>query len=194
MWAIRANILNYSSYVYGMSQPSAWVMLYNTADCSICHLAQTGWDEFGTNNGSGGSTRQTFAAYSSPSNSQYYEDHDPRGPQPVGTTSNYRVQYRYAGSNSYHNYYDFYLNGSVWDSQPSNFIPNAGQMMGEVGNMADQMAGGVASHETFTSSQYEDSGNTWLSFNGSTSSSSTYFTAYAASSSELDVWDDNCSY
>jgi hypothetical protein len=58
----------------------------------------------------------------------------------------------------------------------------------------DQMPGGVASHETFTSAQYEDSGNTWLSFNGTIMSTSGYFTAYAASSTELDVWDDNCSY
>lgn len=156
MYGVRADILNYSPWVYDpgeWSVSTSWVMLSTQAGG---RWAQVGWLEKPYD------ARRTFVQFSVP-NAPYFH-HFEWQPEPVGQLTQYRVLYGYPNSDSF----SFYVNGNgVLSTNWPQYTPDKAEVSGEVTSYANQMPGGYLAPELLFNSYYQiTNGGTYYSFDG----------------------------
>lgn len=173
---VYSTIDNYVGYVYGESDVSLWPLVFNTTSD---RYAQDGWvvDPYL-------GLQEVFTEYvnSSGDNVATYYDF------PVGASTTYTVLYNYPSSGMV----TFEAAGSELAQVSVDFTPNAGQVMGEIHNYADQMPGGTGNHEEMTGGGIYYSGG-WHAFSGSAYNSGSYFGNSIKSTTRVDIWDPKCS-
>jgi hypothetical protein len=178
---VYSDILNYAPWVdpnNGTSVGvSAWAML--TGPGSGDRWAQTGWVAYEngaqysfaqwTNSAGTGTTTYLARAF------------------PLGQYTYYTTEYNNTPG-------DFTFNwGGNWTTAPATFVPNEGQVYGEIATEASQMPGGYNYHEDFSNTEWYPSSG-WTSFSGTPQSYNlNYWGNHKTSSTDDQIWDWACS-
>lgn len=179
---VQSKIFNYDPYVKPNTDfAMAWVMLTNPSRTSY---AQVGWIEHPYD------ARYTFFEYTYGIFNLWARAESAALPE--GTSSVYRVDYEFDGSN---HWYHFWAGGQDLFRRNSNFDAAIGQIYGETLSAATQMPGATQVPEVFDNAWRKVNG-VWYSFDGtmvrSGPSATTYFGATKVYSTKATVWDKAC--
>lgn len=171
---VYSYIKNYSPWVQPGSMVVAWTMLHVYTQQR--DYAQVGWLEYS------GGTRYTFTAYDNGSGQIMHLF----APYATNQYTYYTTLYGNVPGK-----FTFQANGTTLENVPAGFVPNEGQVYGEIKTLASQMPGGYASVERFDDTWIYYSG-AWRAFNGSHSPPSSYFGNNVSSTTAIQIWDNAC--
>lgn len=180
--ALKAEILNYSPYVYGPNSDystTEWVML---AD-NYYNYVQVGWDEAPSG------SRATFTSGAYGDGSSWWFNGYPA--DPINSVTNYQIYFN-GGSGTF-NFYDndteveeHYLGG--WD-------PTTAEIETETHTQASQTPGGYDNpNYMYNASYYVPSPGDWYPLYGNASQSDAYSAVQIGSDGSYDTWDWACAY
>lgn len=173
--AVQTQIEEYSPFVFGSSEVSAWNMLNNGGT----KWSQVGWWK---ENG----VRWSFVQWTDNAGNWFTNFYSPAG---VGTTPNYETIYNIASTD-----WIWERNNQVLHTTNALWQPKTVQIYGETHSKADQMPGGVANHNTFREAHYiPNNGGAWLNIGAAagTNDAVTYG-ALKVNNEAYDIWDKAC--
>ena len=174
---VYSTFQNYDSYVYGSSITSTWVLIFDNVNG---RYAQVGWYEQPSLG-----YRDVFDEYVNTSGQQIRDVYD----YPAGASDTYTVEYDPISKITTFKVQTVQLNQVV-----VSYLPNDGQVMGEVLNFANQMVGGRDDPVSLSGSRIYYSGG-WKAFNGSVVNYDV--NAYGNTVQNQgtdDIWDNACTY
>lgn len=178
---IYSNILNEPAWVISTpgSASTSWTMLNNGGSW----WAQVGsWTySYGGGNGNGHSVFVQFTATAGSYTTHFF------AASPIGQYTYYTTLW-----NNTPGKFTFQVAGSTIDTETANFTPTGGQNFSEIATLANQMPGGYASPEDFTSTHWYINGG-WTGFNAPLLDSNTnYFNIAQYGAYDLQTGDKAC--
>ncbi len=175
---VTADILEYDPYytAYNATGTNASEMLVKY---SPTQWAQLGWLKSKLWNGT--VQRSVFLEFHLSSSQNYYQF---MSAEPLGTSTWYEILFSSPST------FYFYVNGTHWFTETGSIPPTQYQFFGETHDWEDQMPGGYNAHDTFTSTDYFQSGVPY-----SVTTAIQYgwpFGGSHPSTARYDVWDAIC--
>jgi hypothetical protein len=174
--AVQTQIEEYSPYVLGPSQVTAWNMLNNGGT----KWSQVGWwkDDDGT--------RTSFIQWTDAAGNFWTRHYSPAA---LGTTPNYETIYDKVNTD-----WIWERNNTVLHTTNAVWQPATIQIYGEINTRASQMPGGVNNHVALKEAHYiPNNGNQWLDMASLPGATDAVIHAAAKLSNEYyEIWDKAC--
>jgi hypothetical protein len=174
--AVQTKIEEYSPYVFGSSEVSAWNMLNNGGS----KWSQVGWWK---ENG----VRWSFIQWTDNAGNWFTNFYSPLA---VGSTPNYETIYNIPTTD-----WIWERNNQVLHTANALWQPKTVQIYGETHTKADQMPGGVDNHNTFTEAHYiPNNGGAWLDIaSAAGTNDAVTYGAVKINNEHYQIWDKACS-